>query len=74
MGPLSTEGKKQVDLTLNQGQAKKLQTNLDEIEAHVMKLAADWPALLPDQREKLLAASPVLARVVKLAHLFEERI
>ncbi len=72
--PSAVKDKKKVSIALTPGQSNQLNRALDEIEAHVNKIAPDWRALLPEQRDKLLATSPVLARVVKLARLFEERI
>lgn len=46
---------------------KSLTSALDLIEAHVAPAAAIWGDLTPEQREGLLAHSPVLARTLSIA-------
>jgi len=54
-------------LKLTPGKAKQLMTALDDIEAHVGNVADIWAQVPRGQRDRLLAASPALARFLALA-------
>lgn len=54
-------------LKLTPGKSKQLLSALDALEPHVTSAAEVWGALTPEQRDALLAHSPVLSRFVDLA-------
>jgi len=58
-------------IKLTAGKKKQLFSALDLIEAHTSAAADAWPQLTPEQREKLLEHSPVLARFLSLARRFD---
>lgn len=58
-------------IKLTSGKKKQLSSALDLIEAHTSAAAEAWPQLTPEQREKLLEHSPVLARFLSLAWRFD---
>jgi hypothetical protein len=58
-------------IKLTPGKAKQLASALDLIERYTDPVAEVWHSFTDEQREKLLAHSPVLARLVSLAGRFE---
>ena len=58
-------------LKLTPGRSKQLLTALDTLAPHVDAAAEVWPQLTPEQRDKLLEHSPVLARLLSLARRFD---
>jgi len=45
---------------------KKMNTALDNLDAHAARAAEVWPTMTPAQRETFLAHSPVLARLLSM--------
>ncbi len=59
-------GRPTVDLRINAGQQRELTQALDRLEAQYAALLAVWPQLPAWQRQRVLAGSPVLRRLVDL--------
>lgn len=68
----SSEQKGRKSIRLTPGKQKQLLRALDALEEHYHDLAKVWTDLTPEQREQVLAHSPVLARWVELARPFTE--
>lgn len=58
-------------LKLTPGRSKQLLAALDALEPHVVSAGEVWSSLTVEQRDALLAHSPVLARFVSLAGRFD---
>lgn len=59
-------------LKLTPANATALGNALDKLAPHVAAAAESWSELTPEQRQALLAHSPILARLIALALPFRE--
>lgn len=60
-----------VSLRIPKGQEKAAEQALKRVEEHILRVAPHWSKLTPDQRQKLLEHSPVLAAFIELAYRFQ---
>ena len=74
MGSLSDKAAKRrrAPCKLTPGKARQIEGVLALLEQHYGQVLEAWPSLTGEQRQEVLAHSPLLARLIMLARPWEE--